>query len=339
VQDFFSGIRPRGCALPSINVSQLVSSPSIITPTAVEAALEMLKADASAARGAFAAGVGGGALGAAERAAAHARGPAAAGEAFGALASSAAMPWGGALSPGTPAADGSAPAGGAAPQPRWRGAAGQDAYSPSPPHVGAFVVPPSPLVGFQSSQLPVRAQPQSARGMPTISEAHPAAAHPAAAHPAAAHPAAAHPAAAQRGAAAATAAALAVAPGAAGGALDVGGAGASALGGGLQRGLGAPLIPTLSSAVDDEALMAALELLAPQASGGGAADGARDARSRSDTGEGGARAGGGAEERAGADAPAPPPGLVRSLSDVQIADAAPGEAGPQEVRVSGGMAP
>jgi hypothetical protein len=301
----------------------------------------MLKADASASAAAPAPGAGappgGGAVAAAEAAAGRAHGSSAAGEAFGALASGAALPWGGALSPGAPhyscghAGAAAPPASLAAAPVLWPlGApAREGGYGPSPPHVSAFVVPPSPLVGFHSSQLAVRAAPQlqaaGARAVPAIFEAHPASA------------------AAPR-AAAATAASLAVAPGAAGGPLGLGGAGASALGGGLQRGLGAPLVPTLSSAVDDAILMAALELLAPPAPPPGGGGGAgRNERSTSETGGGAARGGGGGGEGE-REAPSGSSGggrggvMVRSLSDVQGVEAPaalPEAARPRDVRRGG----
>ncbi len=207
----------------------------------------MLKSDAAAAAAAGGSGsLGGGAMAAARSAAASAWGPAAAAAAFGAVARDASAPLGGL---GTP----------------------DDYQSPSPPHGGSFVIPPSPVVGIHSSQLPVctASNPAARPPMPPISEAHPAVK-------------------------AAAAAAAAVAPGTAapaGRGLGLGGVGASALGWGL----------TLSSAVDDEVLIAALELLAPPAPahiGGGSPTAAA--------------AVGGSGGEAG------PGGLVRSLSDVQL---------------------
>ncbi|GBF94889.1 pyruvate kinase [Raphidocelis subcapitata] len=329
----FGGL-PSG--LPGVNVSQLVSSPSIMTPSALAAAFELLKADASAAAS-DAAGGGGAALEAAAAAAARARGPAAAAAAFGAVAADAAAPLG------------TRPSGAAL-------AALEPFASPSPPHVGAFVIPPSPLVGFRSSQLPIRGPGAAAAAAADAGQSQLRRSHsgggssasggaggsagspfmpPIAEAPGAAAPEPFAPAAAPASSTAATAAAAAtaaVAPGGAGG-VGLGGAGAAALGGGLRGGVGVPLVPTLSSAVDDDLLMAALELLAPprsppQSGAGRAQSGAAGAqpgagpgraRSRSEVGEGSGAGRGGGDSAAAIGAA---PGLVRSLSDVQQQEAA-----------------
>lgn len=319
MQEFFQAARPRshGPAGPlgplTISVSQLVSSPSIITPTAVSAAFELLKGDAAfaAAGGSSkqrASGGGDGALAATEAAAARVRGADAASAAFGAVAEDAGAP----LGVRAAAAARAAPAGIQAAVVQ-----GDPMLSPSPPHMGAFVIPPSPVVGFHSSQLPIRGGlgqmggPAAARQLqlPSITGAHPSAA-----------------------TGAATAAAV-VAPGtAAPGGVGLGGAGVAGLGGGLRQGTGMPLVPTLSSSVDDDVLMAALELLAPPhaaarggASGAAAATGGGSepgARGGSDEGEGGGAGRGSEGPGVGA--------MVRSLSDVQLQDAAMQQEVPQK---------